>query len=216
VLPPSGGARGGSAQRGALRSAGPRVVPAGLAGVPSPARTSREGAGPTDLEVSRRSLSIGYRSDNTKRPLRPRVDEGSACSRAPMRSSARAHEARPRLSCSARPDSSLPRRKDLALSDVGCARCFSATRWDCPPHDPATLAFALSRRGLFYPLASLDISGQWPVFEQEPHRNGRSVRMLSTLASKRAEESYTPVCRACNQMRCSHGTFERRELARAP
>ena len=64
---------------------------------------------------------------------------------------------------------------DLALSDVGRAARGVVDAAGVPASEiPATLAFALIRRGLFYPLASLDISGQWPVFEQEPHRNGRS------------------------------------------
>ena len=33
----------------------------------------------------------------------------------------------------------------------------------------ATLSKTLSRQYLFGPLASLDVSGQWPVFMQEPH-----------------------------------------------
>ena len=77
---------------------------------------------------------------------------------------------------------------DLALSDVGRAARGVADAAGVPASQiPATLAFALSRRGLFYPLASLDISGQWPVFEQEPHRNGRSVlpRAVNAQAASR-------------------------------
>ncbi len=32
------------------------------------------------------------------------------------------------------------------------------------PYHPATLSGALSRPSLVYPLASLDVSGQWPVY----------------------------------------------------
>jgi len=34
---------------------------------------------------------------------------------------------------------------------------------------PATWGFALCRRNLAWPLASLDVSDQWPVFIQPPH-----------------------------------------------
>ena len=60
---------------------------------------------------------------------------------------------------------------------------------------PATLSFALSRRGLFYPLASLDISGQWPVFGQEPHlTDGAYVRVVN--APETASPAGTVDCRA--------------------
>ena len=65
-----------------------------------------------------------------------------------------------------------PSSEVLALSDVGRTHPRAA---GMPAFAvPATLAVPLSRGGLFYPLASLDISGQWPVFEQEPHLNGWS------------------------------------------
>ena len=117
-----------------------------------------------------------------KKPLRPRWTRGErgrarwACAR-----SVRAPDTGVARTC----HRSHPSSMDLALSDVGRAtRGVVDAAGSCPargsgrlraePRGPATLAFALSRRGLFYPLASLDISGQWPVFEQEPHRNGRS------------------------------------------
>ncbi len=84
-----------------------------------------------------------------------------------------------------------PSSEDLALSDVGHVLADAA---GMPLRGPATLAVPLSRGGLFYPLASLDISGQWPVFEQEPHLNGRSnvFFVLSIPSSvRRAPESYT-------------------------
>ncbi len=155
--------------------------PGSSGGAPSKGHRDSGGArrGSTDCVVSRRPLSSGYRTDGTKKPLRPRGTRGSgACA------STRA-EAQYRACRQVSLLTSLV--VDLALSDVGRAARGVADAAGVPASQiPATLAFALSRRGLFYPLASLDISGQWPVFEQEPHRNGRSVLPRAVNAGRRA------------------------------
>ena len=109
-------------------------------------------------------------SDGTEKPLRPSIDEGR------RRVRFRAPRRRRRILRYRQYSPLTSLVADLALSDVGRAARGVADAAGVPASTiPATLAFALIRRGLFYPLASLDISGQWPVFEQEPHRNGRSV-----------------------------------------
>ena len=160
--------------------------PVGCCGGAHPRGARRQTSGGTSRPrycgVSRRSLSSGYRSDGIRKPLCPSRTRGSdgVCRhtvRGPGSPLGRARLISSRCS--------HPWSLDLALSDVGratrgvvdamgsCPIC-GAGRFRAEPRSPATLAFALSRRGLFYPLASLDISGQWPVFEQEPHHNERS------------------------------------------
>ena len=149
VLPPAGGGAPTTVGLGATGVSGhPRRPPHDSAGSP----------GPRDCEVSLRSSSHGDRSDNEK-------DPSSAC-RTRGRSRRGTH-ARPRMT------GRRPRRRAPSLVLwFGTVRRRARTRCHArgrrPAAVPATLAFALSRRGLFYPLASLDISGQWPVFEQEP------------------------------------------------
>ena len=165
---------------GRLLAAVPRTAFAGfvwrcsLEGPPTSSGGARRGS--TDCEVSRRPLSSGYRTDDTKKPLRPQGTRGSGARTGPRAGRRARRQGRARRQVS--PLTSLV--VDLALSDVGRAARGVADAAGVPASQiPATLAFALSRRGLFYPLASLDISGQWPVFEQEPHRNGRSVTSSS-------------------------------------
>ena len=117
--------------------------------------------------------------NGAKKPLRPKGTRGSGAWVSTLA------EARGRVTAISLLTSLVV---DLALSDVGRAARGVADAAGVPASTiPATLAFALSRRGLFYPLASLDISGQWPVFEQEPHRNGRSVlpRAVNAQAANR-------------------------------
>lgn len=126
---------------------------------------------------------LGYRSDSSQKSPCVRKEtrggeDGSAAGPGPVVPS-RVTAVGPIARVSHR---SHPSSEVLALFDVGrAARGVADAAGSCPrlrsrviakTESPATLAFALSRRGLFYPLASLDISGQWPVFEQEPHRNG--------------------------------------------
>src|SRR5512138_1158016 len=73
----------------------------------------------------------------------------------------------------------------LSFSTAGCeGTCF-----------PATLSKALSRLCLVYPLVSLDISGQWPVFHTDASPNEVSVcaavyTPASRFGQEPAEESY--------------------------
>ena len=62
----------------------------------------------------------------------------------------------------------------------------------------ATLSKTLSRQYLFGPLASLDVSGQWPVFMQEPHLTEVNLlyargKILSTGEFSGAEAGEKPI-----------------------
>ena len=74
ALPPS------RARRTAACRARPRTTFAGFVwrcSLEGPPRFGRRSRGSTDCEVSRRPLSSGYRTDGTKKPLRPRGTRGS-------------------------------------------------------------------------------------------------------------------------------------------
>ncbi len=117
------------------------------------------------------SVSLGNSADDEKRPLI--CETGTSLRRAPRTTR---HQARrtvaPSLVCGF---GTVRRRAHENLVRRGSA--FAV---------PATLAFPLSRGGLLYPLASLDISGQWPVFEQEPHRNRWSALVAVNASSRDA------------------------------
>ncbi len=68
----------------------------------------------------------------------------------------------------------------LSFGTVGCERsCI-----------PATLSTALTRPCLVYPLASLDVSGQWPVVHADASPNKESIYVNTyTLAKSQSQGS---------------------------